>query len=711
MDRQDCGVTSCREREKLPPISSVPARGSKPPLPSLGTLVDTLNQRRGRVRDADTPATPPGLKHVRDLPPIGGGPARPKQRASIDTLPPTVKAPFPCEPVIPLRTKTAKDFLEEAEHAALSGDWREVRDFYLTTFDSFIELNAAFKREANAPFDTIDDSGVDGEFVNAVYDALVQTPADIQKSVLKGIINSLLREWKGPRTKDDLRAYFILVQNPQYSSTGTYVIYAHLLRQMAALSEADHHFLAHWLKKLSSRRFRQPVERLLQFISARLFPAEPDELPPASKCAWWIPSATKVLALFNAANSVSSPPIMPFSDFYNIALEHIDFMDEYRIWQSYGNSSRSEDSRYPSFLAFCVPWHHSVCVCVRDVQLSRKRCDLKKKLRVTFVGEAGLDMGGLTKEWFLLLVRQIFHADYGMFTYTESRCHWFSSWKCDNNYSEFQLIGTVMGLAVYNSIALDIHFPLYCYRKLLTPPTAPCDQDASVGTATATLDDLRQIMPELAHGLDELLNFDGNVEEDLCLTFQVWQEEMGAVKSYNLRPGGDKIPVTKQNRKEYVQLYVDFLLNKSIHKQFAAFYHGFHSVCASDALMLLRPEEVEMLVCGSPQLDMSALQKAAHYEGYSKSDATIRSFWEVVLSFPMDLQKKLLHFATGSDRVPVGGMADLNFKISKIDAPTDWLPVSHTCFNQICLPPYRSRKELKHKLTIAISNAEGFGLQ
>ena len=39
------------------------------------------------------------------------------------------------------------------------------------------------------------------------------------------------------------------------------------------------------------------------------------------------------------------------------------------------------------------------------------------------------------------------------------------------------------------------------------------------------------------------------------------------------------------------------------------------------------------------------------------------------------------------------------------------LPISHTCFNQICLPPYRTRKELKHKLTIAISNAEGFGLE
>ncbi|XP_033934552.1 probable E3 ubiquitin-protein ligase HECTD2 [Pseudochaenichthys georgianus] len=186
---------------------------------------------------------------------------------------------------------------------------------------------------------------------------------------------------------------------------------------------------------------------------------------------------------------------------------------------------------------------------------------------------------------------------------------------------------------------------------------------------------------------------------------------MGVVKSHNLKPGGDKIPVTKLNRKEYVQLYVDFLLNKSIYKQFAAFFHGFHSVCASDALMLLRPEEVEMLVCGSPDLEMIALQKAAQYEGYSKTDSTVRCFWDVVLSFPLELQKKMLHFATGSDRVPVGGMADLNFKISKIDVPTDWLPISHTCFNQICLPPYRNRKELKHKLTIAISNAEGFGLE
>ncbi|KTG39124.1 hypothetical protein cypCar_00026072 [Cyprinus carpio] len=773
-----------RDRDRLPPILNHSLdRGPKLPFPSYGSFISTLNHKReSGSHSLSSPLLLPAVKQVRELPPICPD-VRQKHRITIDVLPPEVKARFVSEPIIPIRTKSAKEFQDEVERATISGDWKQVHDFYLTTFDSFLELNGAFKKEANVPFNTIEDSGINIKFVSIVYDTLLHTPADTQKSVLKGIINSLLREWKGPRTKDDLRAYFVLVQNPQYTSPATYVIYAHLLRQIAALAEVDHHFLMHWFKKLPQKRFKQLVERLQLFITTRLFPAKPEELPPMAKCSWWIPSATKVLSLLNAANSISSPPIIPFTDFYNLTLDHIDFMEDYHTWQAHGNSNRFSFCQFPFILSTVV----KKAIIQRDSEqqmismarqtlvdkvsrrqrvdmsllflnikvrrlqlvsdsldeLSRKRADLKKKLKVTFVGEAGLDMGGLTKEWFLLLIRQIFHTDYGMFTYVkESQCHWFSSWKCDN-YSEFRLVGAVsfhfpavyikaggvcqicesfqlctlnpicqlMGLAVYNSITLDIRFPPCVYKKLLTPPIVPCDLDTPVGMANLTLDDLQQLMPDLAHGLGEVLSYEGNVEEDFYTTFQVFQEELGVVKSYNLKPGGDKIPVTNLNRKEYVQLYIDFLLNKSIYRQFAAFYHGFHSVCASNALMLLRPEEVEILVCGSPNLDMGSLQRVVQYEGYSKTDPTIRAFWDVVLAFPLELQKKLLHFTTGSDRVPVGGMADLNFKISKIDVSTDWLPVSHTCFNQICLPPYKSKKELRQKLTIAISNAEGFGLE
>nr|XP_033799293.1 probable E3 ubiquitin-protein ligase HECTD2 isoform X2 [Geotrypetes seraphini] len=743
-----------KEQEKLPPIQStastqsgVAERGARGQVSTLSSFISSINQKKEAAGDRSslTQSAIPISKHVRELPSICME-ARQKQHISTDMLPPEMKALIPPKPTIPIRTKTVREFQEDIDKARSARDWEAVHYFYLTTFDSFQELNATFKRDINAPFSSTEDSGVNTKFLNAVYDALLQTPQDIQKSVLKGIINSLLKEWKGPRTKDDLRAYFILSQNPQFSSTSAYVIYAHILRQIATLAEADHHFLVHWFKKIFHRRFKQLVDRVLQFISIRLFPAKPEEFPPMLKCTWWIPSATKVLALLCAANNLTYPPLIPYTEFYNSTLDFIDLLEDYQTWQYYGDSCRFSFCQYP----FIIPIAAKKIIIQKDSEkkmisiarqslvdkvsrrkrpdmnilflnikvrrmqlvsdsldeLTRKRADLKKKLKVTFIGEAGLDMGGLTKEWFLLLIRQIFHSDYGMFSYhSDSHCYWFNSFKSDN-YAEFRLIGTLMGLALYNSITLDIRFPPCCYKKLLSPPMFSCDQNTPV-----TLDDLYQIMPELAHGLSELLLYEGNVEEDFYSTFQVFQEEFGVIKSYNLKPSGDKIPVTNQNRKEYIQLYVDFLLNKSIYKQFATFYCGFHSVCSSDALMLLCPEEVEILICGSPELDMHALQNNTQYDGFVKSDPTIQYFWDVVLGYSLDLQKKLLYFVTGSDRVPVGGIADLRFKISKHETSTNWLPVAHTCFNQLCLPTYKSKKLLKQKLTIAISNAEGFGIE
>lgn len=86
-------------------------------------------------------------------------------------------------------------------------------------------------------------------------------------------------------------------------------------------------------------------------------------------------------------------------------------------------------------------------------------------------------------------------------------------------------------------------------------------------------------------------------------------------------------------------------------------------------------------------------------------------FWEVILSFDDELKKKFLLFTTGSDRVPVGGMSEMTFKVTKTNADIGNLPEAHTCFNQLVLPQYTSKEILKEKLTIAISNAEGFGLE
>lgn len=271
-----------------------------------------------------------------------------------------------------------------------------------------------------------------------------------------------------------------------------------------------------------------------------------------------------------------------------------------------------------------------------------------------------------------------------------------------------------MGLAMYNGINLDIRFPPCVYKKLLSPAIVPYNNPhAPVGVLPLGMNDFKQVYPDLAKGLQELIQYQGDVEDDLCQSFQVSYTEFGQVITRMLKPDGHKIPVTNHNRQEYVNLYVDYLLNRCIYQQFYSFYHGFHSVCASNALLLLRPEEVETLVIGNSEFNIKDLEKVTVYDGYNKMDSTIRYLWEAVFEYPQKMQRKFLFFCTGSDRIPIGGMKEMKFKITKIGgrSAAQMLPMAHTCFNQLCLPSYKNRKVLQKKLSIAIENAEGFGLE
>jgi E3 ubiquitin-protein ligase HECTD2 len=94
-------------------------------------------------------------------------------------------------------------------------------------------------------------------------------------------------------------------------------------------------------------------------------------------------------------------------------------------------------------------------------------------------------------------------------------------------------------------------------------------------------------MPCLAASLQQLLDYEGDVREDFMLTFVAsYADQFDVVRTVDLKPDGAHIELTNENRREYVDLYIDFLLNRSIYKQFKAFYTGFHSVCASNAMIV-----------------------------------------------------------------------------------------------------------------------------
>jgi hypothetical protein len=149
-----------------------------------------------------------------------------------------------------------------------------------------------------------------------------------------------------------------------------------------------------------------------------------------------------------------------------------------------------------------------------------------------------------------------------------------------------------------------------------------------------------------------LLLFDGDTEAEYDRFFQVDVQSFDHVYTCDLKPMGAKTQLTNDNRLEFVDLYTNFVLGKSVEKQFNAFREGFQLVCQDSAIKIFRPEEVEQLICGSSDLDFDALETSTVYDGgWTKESDIIKYFWEIVHSFSYEEKKKLLFFATGSDRV------------------------------------------------------------
>lgn len=342
---------------------------------------------------------------------------------------------------------------------------------------------------------------------------------------------------------------------------------------------------------------------------------------------------------------------------------------------------------------------------ILDQTLNKIKCtdptELKKHLKVVFKGEEGIDAGGVTKEFFQVLSEDLFDVNSSLWSNRFGNVgneivNWFNS-DCTWDAQGYELVGLLVGLALYNGVMLDVHFPLAVYRKIL---------GLSLG-----VEDLFD--EELKNGLHQLLTYDGDVENVFCLNFCVTWTVLGEEIEINLQPDGSEIPVTSDNREEYVRLYVKWMLVDSVQKQWDAFEKGFWRVMGNSSLFLFRPDELELLVVGSPDLDFDALEQHTTYEGtYNKDTDCVVNFWLFVKSADRETQIKLLKFVTGTGSAPIGGLSELSFVIQSAGGKSDHLPTSHTCFNTLLLPDYgKDYEKLSDRLGRAILECEGFGLQ
>ncbi|EPQ55532.1 HECT-domain-containing protein [Gloeophyllum trabeum ATCC 11539] len=328
--------------------------------------------------------------------------------------------------------------------------------------------------------------------------------------------------------------------------------------------------------------------------------------------------------------------------------------------------------------------------------------DLKKRLYIKFEGEEGLDFGGVSREWFFLLSHEMFNPSYGLFQYSTHDNYTLQINKASGINPEhldyFTFIGRCIGLAVFHRRFLDVYFVPSFYKMMLGK--------------RLTLADLEGVDADLHRSLVWMLEND--ITDVLDETFSTTEDRFGEMVTVPLIPGGEDIPVTEENKREYVEALVDYRISKGVKEQFDAFMSGFVEIIPKDMISVFNEHELEWLIGGISDVDMDDWAKYTDYRNYEKTDQVIQWFWECVRKWPTERKSRLLQFVTGTSRVPMNGFKDLQgadgprrFTIEKWGDPSQ-LPRSHTCFNRLDLPPYQDYASLETKLLFAIEETEGF---
>ncbi|GAA6046592.1 hypothetical protein JCM3770_006226 [Rhodotorula araucariae] len=611
-----------------------------------------------------------------------------------------------------------------------------------TAFDNLPSLEASFR--PSQPASSPSSSRLPRlTTLTALYNLVKVRPAALD--LLRGQIESLLRR-PGPTLHDSDGTWLVaLFECPIFLPSFTpdqelrRALLARLIGITSNLPNSLHHSLVTHISSASYSRdtLLEKVESLCSFLSHCIGDCINSGNPRSYIDDWRVRASARVGSLLFAANAQSQR--IPASAFYVTLIDSLGdhaLIEDFHAWEAqsgtfslcqypfllslgakltllaYDGERQMMDRAGEAYRASLSTGEESPLLVLgvrRDRlvedslrQISLNRSNLKKPLRITWEGEEGIDAGGLRKEWFLLLCRQLFDPQFGMFLHDPESNLCYLNPGAVGMEDDFWLVGVIVGLAVYNAATLDVPLPLAVYKKLSFEPLS--------------LADLAQVQPSLARGLQQLLDYkdvgDGSVEEVLCRAFVGEYEAWGETVSEELVEGGQDVAVTEDNRTDYVRLLVDFLLSTSVASQFDAFAQGFHEVCAGNALSLFKAQELELVVRGSTEaLDVDALRGVTAYEGFAPDEPTVDAFWTTFASLPPARQRHLLQFITASDRLPATGTAGLTLKLQCLGEDCERLPQSHTCFNTLAMWRYGSRDKVQRMLVMAMDESEGFGLR
>ncbi|CAI5744110.1 unnamed protein product [Peronospora destructor] len=345
-----------------------------------------------------------------------------------------------------------------------------------------------------------------------------------------------------------------------------------------------------------------------------------------------------------------------------------------------------------------------------DPALLRRQIDSKGRLfSVKFRGEEGVDWGGVYREGATSIVDDLFSSHFKLFVLCPNGQHdignnrgmYLPNPKCTSPVATqmFVFVGQLLGISLRTRGDFPFKLPSLVWKQLLGHPLTRADLE---GTDTMFI----QMLDCIANCENDGIS----TEEEFATAFAGLELRFTASsctgEDIELVPGGRHVTVGFHNRLEYCRL-AELARLEECSAQVAAMAQGFAILFPRRVLTLLTWQELEILTCGSPKIDLDLWQRHTRYDGYSEDDPTVLLFWEALGEFSDEQRADFVRFAWGRSRLPRGKWPQ-PFKLSKRGGrdATRSLPVAHTCFFSVELPPYTSRETMRSMLLTTIT----FGL-
>ena len=345
---------------------------------------------------------------------------------------------------------------------------------------------------------------------------------------------------------------------------------------------------------------------------------------------------------------------------------------------------------------------------------NKSATDVKKRIRISFVNEfgeteAGIDGGGVFKEFLECVVKESTSSDMGLFNSTMDNKLYPAPMQNDEhsaeNLKKIEFVGLMIGKAVWEGILLELSLAPFFLKK--------------IRGATSGVDDLPSLDPEMAKNLSYLIHNPDNIS-DMGLTFSITESSRGMTRDVELIPGGSNIPVTAANAAHFVHRIAYFKLNEQIEAPCDYFLRGFHAIIPKEWVSSFNDSELQMLIGGAEgtsRLDLDDLRRHVVYTGgYTSDHPVIGYLWEALNAMTNSQLSDFLRFVTSCPRPPILGFGSLEPPLTiqmagtEGNVSTERLPTAATCVNLLKLPPYDSTEILLRKLLYSIEAHAGFDL-